>query len=170
MRKKLMLAAMIASIFALAGISAGAEDASGEKVVKDGSVVKLHYTLTVDGDKVDSSEGKEPLEFTVGRNQVVPGFEKGVMGLRKGDKKSFKVSPEEGYGPEDPEAFQEVPRDRLPAGIELKEGMTLGAQGPEGQFRPVTISKLKETTVVINFNHPLAGKTLNFDVEVVEIQ
>ncbi len=141
-------------------------------VVADGKTVKINYTLTVDGKVVDSSKGRQPLEFKVGTHQMIPGFEKAVMGMKVGEKKSFRVKPEEGYGPVNPKAFQEVPKKQLPAlpaGVTLKAGMTLLAQGKDGRRIPVTIKEVKKDVVVIDFNHPLAGKTLNFDVEVVGI-
>jgi FKBP-type peptidyl-prolyl cis-trans isomerase 2 len=100
---------------------------------------------------------------------VIPGFEKAIMGMKTGEKKSFQVSPEEGYGPKDPEAMQEVSRDRLAPDIKPAVGMKLYATGQGGQVITATIVEVKEDAVVLDFNHPLAGKTLNFDVEIVEI-
>jgi FKBP-type peptidyl-prolyl cis-trans isomerase 2 len=142
----------------------------GTAVVADGRTVKVNYTLTVDGKVVDSSKGRQPLEFTAGAHQMIPGFEKAVMGMKAGQKKSFKVKPEEGYGSVDPKAIREVPKKQLPAGVTPKAGMTLYAQTQEGKPFPVMIKEVKKETVVLDFNHPLAGKTLNFDVEVVEIK
>ena len=138
-------------------------------MISEGKSVKVNYTLTVDGTVVDSSKGREPLEFKAGSHQMIPGFEKAVMGMKVGEKKSFKVSPADGYGMEDPRAIQEIPKNQLPAGITPKAGMTLYAQSKTGQRIPVRVVDVKKDVVVMNFNHPLAGKTLNFDVEVVEI-
>jgi FKBP-type peptidyl-prolyl cis-trans isomerase 2 len=153
-------------------VPAGAAEKTkkGTAVVADGKTVKVNYTLTVDGKVVDSSKGREPLEFKAGAHQMIPGFEKGVMGMKAGEKKSFTVKPEEGYGQVNPKAFQEVPKKKLPADVKPKAGMTLYAQGKEGQPIPVTIKEVKKDVVVMDFNHPLAGKTLNFDVEVVEVK
>ena len=92
------------------------------------------------------------------------------MGMKVGEKKSFKVAPEEGYGIADPNAIQKVPKDQLPPEIAPKAGMMLTAQGKDGQSMPVKIVEVKDDVVVMDFNHPLAGKTLNFDVEIKEIQ
>jgi FKBP-type peptidyl-prolyl cis-trans isomerase 2 len=139
-------------------------------VIADGKSVKVNYTLTVDGKVVDSSKGRQPLEFKAGTHQMIPGFEKEVIGMKVGEKKSFKVKPEDGYGPVNPKAYREVPKKQLPAGVTPKAGMTLFAQGQNGQQIPVKIKEVKKDVVVIDFNHPLAGKTLNFDVEVVEVK
>jgi FKBP-type peptidyl-prolyl cis-trans isomerase 2 len=156
--------------FVVSSEGAEKEKKGGTLVVSEGKSVKVHYTLTVDGKVVDSSNGREPLQFKAGSHEMIPGFEKGVMGMKVGEKKSFKVSPEEGYGPENPKAIQNIPKNQLPPDITPKAGMTLYAQGKNGQRVPVRVIEVKEDVVVMNFNHPLAGKTLNFDVEVVEIQ
>jgi FKBP-type peptidyl-prolyl cis-trans isomerase SlpA len=138
-------------------------------MVQDGSKIKVHYTLTVEGSTVDSSEGKAPLEVTVGQDQLISGFENAMMGMKQGEKKSFTVSPEEGYGPENLEAFKEVPKSQLPEDITPEVGMTLYAKASNGQQIPLNISDVKEDVIIVNMNHPLAGKTLNFDIEIVEI-
>lgn len=138
--------------------------------VANGTTVKVHYKLTVDDKVMDSSEGKEPLEFKVGVKQMIPGFEKAIMGMKIGEKKSFEVLPEEGYGKEDPQAFQEVPKAKLPKDITPQAGMTLYVKGPDDRPYPVKIQEVKDDTVIMNFNHPLAGKTLKFEVEVVDIK
>lgn len=142
----------------------------GTAVVADGKTVKVNYTLTVDNKVVDSSKAGQPIEFKEGAHQMITGFEKAVMGMKVGEKKSFKVKPEEGYGPVNPKAVQDVPKKQLPANITPKAGMTLYAQKKEGLQVPVKIKEVKKDVVVIDFNHPLAGKTLNFDVEVVAIK
>ncbi len=133
-------------------------------------MVKVHYTLTVEGKVIDSSKGREPLEFQVGGRQMIQGFEKALMGMRVGEKKSFQVSPGEGYGQEDPRGIQEVSRDKLPSDINPEVGMTLYARGSKGQTIPARIIEVRKDVVVMNFNHPLAGKTLNFEVEIIEIK
>jgi FKBP-type peptidyl-prolyl cis-trans isomerase SlyD len=152
--------------------SQAAESAKKGKalVVSEGKSVKVEYTLTVDGKVIDSSKGRQPLEFTAGSHQVVPGFEKAVMGMKVGEKKSFKVKPEEGYGAENPKAIRDIPRKELPADVTPKAGMTLYAQAKNGQHFPVKIVEVKKDVVVMDFNHPLAGKTLNFDVQVIDIK
>ena len=167
-----LLLGLIAVLLFSAAFSEAAEKGKKKGAVKvaEGSSVKLNYTLTVDGKVVDSSKGHEPLEFKVGSHQVIPGFEKAVLGMKVGEKKSFTVSPEEGYGPVNPKAFQEIPRKQLPSEITPKAGMTLYAQGKDNRPVPVRIKEVKGDVVVMDFNHPLAGKTLNFDIEVVEIK
>lgn len=137
--------------------------------VTEGNTVKVLYTLTVDGNVIDSSVNNEPFEFLVGDRQVIPGFEHAVLGMKIGDKKSFQLSPADGYGEVDPDAFQEFPLTDLPADIIPETGMTLQAMSPEGQPVIVTVKEVKEDTVVMDFNHPLAGKTLDFDIEIVGI-
>ena len=139
-------------------------------LVAEGSMVKVNYTLTVDGNVVDRSEEGEPLEFKVGGSQVIPGFEEALVGMKVGEKKSFELSPDKGYGHQDPRAIQTVTKDKLPSDITPEVGMILHAQMPNGQPMTMRIIEVNEDTIVVNLNHPLAGKTLNFDVEVVEIQ
>jgi FKBP-type peptidyl-prolyl cis-trans isomerase 2 len=163
----------IVTVLSLSAISSGGAEKTEKGdalVVVEGKTVKVNYSLEVDGKVLDSSEGREPLEFKVGSGQMIPGFEKGVMGMKVGEKKSFKVSPEDGYGPEDPKAILDVPISKLPPEIKPEAGMTLYAQAPDGRKVPVRIMEVKDDVVVMNFNHPLAGKTLNFDVEVLEIK
>jgi len=138
--------------------------------IAEKTLVKLNYKGTLeDGSVFDTSEGREPLEFVFGLGMIIPGLEEGIKGLKTGDKKSIKVSSDKAYGPKQPEAMQEVPKDQLPKDAELKVGMQLAAQGPQGVI-PVTISEIKDTTIVVDFNHPLAGKDLTFDVEIVEVK
>ncbi len=138
--------------------------------VTNGNLVKVHYTLTVEGKVVDSSRGQEPWEFHVGMHQAIPGFEKAIKDMKVGEIKSFQVSPDEGYGQDDPEGIYEESRDKLPPDIVPEVGMTLYAYGPNNQCIPARIMEVKKDVVVINFNHPLAGKTLNFEAEIVEIK
>jgi FKBP-type peptidyl-prolyl cis-trans isomerase 2 len=138
--------------------------------VADGNLVKVHYTLTVDGKVYDSTRGKEPFEFQVGMHQVIPGFEKALKDMKVGEIKSFQLSPDDGYGPEDSNCFREVSRGELPTEMKPEVGMELYAHGPDNQTIPVRIKEIKEDVVVMNFNHPLAGKTLNYEVEIMDIK
>jgi FKBP-type peptidyl-prolyl cis-trans isomerase SlyD len=147
-----------------------AQSDKGEKVVKDGSVVSLQYTLTgEDGKPIESNKGKEPLKYTQGQHQIVPGLEREIAGMKVGSEKHVKVKPEDGYGPVNPNAFQEVPKEQVPA-EGLKVGTVLAARGPQGQVIPVRIHQIKDKTVVVDLNHPMAGKTLVFDVKVLNIE
>ncbi len=163
------LAIVLGLVTALAAQAAAAAKKGGPAVA-DGKTVKVNYTLKVDGKVVDSSEGRQPLEFKEGSHQMIPGFEKAVMGMKAGQKKSFTLKPEDGYGQVNPKAYREIPKKQLPPNVTPKAGMTLVAQGQDGRKMPVRIKEVKKDTVVIDFNHPLAGKTLNFDVEVVEVK
>lgn len=167
-----VLLAVIIGLSVLAAYSEAAEKDKKEEtvVISEGKTVKVNYTLTVEGKEVDSSKGRGPLEFKPGSHQVIPGFEKAVMGMKIGEKKSFKVAPEDGYGPEDPTARQNVPKNQLPPEITPKAGMMLMAHAKDGQSIPVKIVEVKDDVVVMDLNHPLAGKTLNFDIEVLEIK
>ncbi len=149
----------------------GAEQSIKEDVplVTDGKKVRVHYTLTVEGNIIYSSRKHGPMEIQVGSRQAIPGFEKAIKGMKVGEKKSFEVSPEEGYGLENPKARQEISRDKLPPDIKPEPGMTLHASDKNNLPMPVKIMEVKKDVVVINLNHPLAGKTLKFEVEIIEI-
>jgi peptidylprolyl isomerase len=137
---------------------------------KSGDTVKIHYTGTLDdGNQFDSSAGREPLEFTVGSGQVIPGFDKAVEGMAVGDSKTVNIPAEDAYGPRHDQLVQEVPRSALPDDLEPEIGMGLQAQGPDGQFMDLTITALSEEAITVDGNHPLAGQALNFDLELVEI-
>ena len=139
-------------------------------VIKDGSTVSLEYTLTGDDGKViDTNKGKEPLRYIDGREQIIPGLEKALEGLPPGAEKKVTVKPADGYGEVDPKNFQEVPKQTVPADS-LKVGTTLVAHTPEGQEFPVRVHEIKENTVVVDMNHPLAGKTLFFEVKVLDVK
>ena len=147
-----------------------AEKSKEINVVKDGTVVSLQYTLSgEDGKTIESNKGKEPLKYTQGNHQIVPGLEKGLAGMKMGEEKRVKVTPEEGYGPVDPKGFQEFPKEKIPS-EGLKVGAVLMAKGPQGQQVPVRVHEIKEKSVVLDLNHPMAGKTLVFDVKVLDIQ
>jgi FKBP-type peptidyl-prolyl cis-trans isomerase 2 len=167
-----LLMGFIAAAWFFAVPTHGAEEASkeGPDVVSEGKSVKVHYTLTVDGKVIDSSGGREPLEFKAGNKEMIPGFEKALMGMKAGGIKSFQVSPQDAYGMEDPRAVIDIPKNQLPPEITPQAGMTLQAQAKNGQIMAVRIVEVKEDVVVMDFNHPLAGKTLNFDVEVLEVK
>jgi FKBP-type peptidyl-prolyl cis-trans isomerase SlyD len=139
-------------------------------VVQAGSVVSFDYTLTDDDGKViDSSKGKQPMSYTHGKGEIIPGLERELTGMAVGAEKKVKVKPEEGYGPIDPKAFQEIPKEKLPPEA-LNVGTVLMAQGPQGQGVPVRVHEIKEQTVIMDFNHPLAGKALSFDVKITDIK
>jgi FKBP-type peptidyl-prolyl cis-trans isomerase 2 len=139
-------------------------------VAKSGDKVRIHYTGTLsDGSVFDSSEGREPLEFTLGSGQVIPGFDAGVTGMSVGEKKTVEIPCDQAYGPSHSEAIQDVPREQIPAEIPLEVGMQLQMQAPTGQVVPVTVVKITEEAVTLDANHALAGKDLTFALELVEI-
>ena len=136
-------------------------------MIENGSKVKVHYTGKLEDNNVfDSSVEREPLEFTVGQGQLIPGFEQGVMGLTTGDKKTIEIEPEQAYGPVREDLINEVPKENLPEGVEV--GHMLQAQTEQGPIN-VKVIELNETTGKVDANHPLAGKKLIFDLEVVEV-
>jgi len=139
--------------------------------IADNVYVSFDYELTLDsGEKVDSTSDRQPLGFIAGYGQIIPGLEKGMMGMKVGDSSKISVAPEDAYGPAKPELMQDVPRSRFPADVEPKPGMTFQGQGPQGPI-VVSVKEIKdEDTVVVDFNHPLAGKKLHFDVNIVEVR
>jgi len=141
-----------------------------KRVVGENDVVSLEYTLTVDGEVVDSSEGHEPIEFIQGQGHIIPGLEKAVYGMAVGESKTVTVAPAEGYGEEDPNAFVEVPKSEFPPEIPMEVGTPLQLRDHQGQVFDAFIAEIKEDSAVLNFNHPLAGKTLNFQVKVVGLR
>ncbi len=139
--------------------------------VEKGSVVSVDYELHLgDGKVVDASEPGEPLAYIHGEGQIVPGLERALEGLSTGDARQVVVSPDDGYGAHDARGVQEVPRNAFPAGMDPQPGMELVAQGPQGESVPFVIREVKPETVVIDLNHPLAGKTLHFAVTVREVR
>ncbi len=135
--------------------------------IEKGSVVEIDYTLHLgDGELVDASEPDEPLTYLHGEGQIVPGLESALEGLGIGDKKQVVVAPAEGYGEHDPRGVQEVPKQAFPSDFQPEVGMELTAEGPGGEAVPFSVREVKPDAVVIDLNHPLAGKTLHFDVTV----
>lgn len=137
---------------------------------KTGDTVHFHYTGTLsDGSVFDSSEGREPLAFTLGSGQIIPGLDAALDGMTVGEAKTVTIPPEQAYGPRDPQARQAVPRDQIPADIPLEPGTMLQMQTPDGQAIPVTVAEADDQQVVLDANHPLAGQELTFAVEIVAI-
>jgi FKBP-type peptidyl-prolyl cis-trans isomerase SlyD len=150
--------------------SATAEKTKNDRVVKDGMMVSLDYTLkNPEGKVIETSKGREPLKYIHGQKMMIPGLEKELTGMKVGGEKHVTVKPEDGYGKINPNAVQEVPKEKVPENA-LKVGAVLAARSPEGMVVPMTVKQIKEKTVVMDMNHPMAGKTLVFDVKVVDIQ
>ena len=138
--------------------------------IENGNKVKLEYTGTLeDGTVFDSSEKHgQPLEFEVGAKQMIPGFEKNVLGMEKGQENEFTLQSADAYGDPNPQLIKKLPRDKLPEG-DLKPGTVLGMQLPDGQQMPARIAEIDEKEVTLDLNHPLAGKVLHFKIKVVDV-
>ena len=137
---------------------------------KAGDTVAIHYTGTLaDGSQFDSSEGRDPLRFTLGSGQIIAGLDAAITGMSQGEKKSVTIAAAEAYGDHRPEAVQAVPRAQIPAEIPLEVGGGLQVQTPNGQTIPVTVTSVTDEEVTLDANHPLAGKDLTFAVELIEI-
>lgn len=140
------------------------------KQVKEGDVVKVHYTgKLTNGEQFDSSTGREPLEFTVGAGQMIKGFDAAMPGMNLGEKKTINIAPEDAYGHRSEEAIIEFPKANVPEDMKLEAGMPLTLSNQAGQPVPVIVVEVKEEIVVLDANHFLAGQELIFDIELVEI-
>ena len=138
--------------------------------VKANDTVKVHYTgKLTNGQVFDSSLEREPLEFTLGQGMLIPGFEKGILDMAVNEKKTLEIPSEEAYGDVKPELVQEVMKSELPSEIEPKVGMGLVSKTPDGREIPLVVSEIKEESIMVDANHPLAGKDLIFEVELIEI-
>ena len=170
---RLRLAGLFAMIAFIAGaqvFAASAAKPKDDRVVRDAMLVSLDYTVkTADGKLVETSKGSRPLRYIHGKKMMIPGLEKELTGMKIGAEKHVTVKPEEGYGKLNPKAVQEVPKEKVPPNA-LKIGAVLVGTDKNGSPMPMTVREIKEKTVVMDLNHPLAGKTLVFDVKVVDIQ
>ncbi len=139
--------------------------------IADKTYVAIDYTLTLEsGQEIDKSPEGQPLGFITGTGQIIPGLEKALMGRIAGDSAKVVVEPEDAYGPVKDDLFQEVPSSQFPSDVDVKPGMAFEAQGPSGPFM-ITIAKINDNdTVTVDLNHPMAGKQLHFDVNVVEVR
>lgn len=150
--------------------SAQAVNLKSATSVQEGSIVSIEYTLKDDGGKViESNVGKEPLTYIHGAGQIIRGLEKELYEMKVGEQKNISVKPEEGYGLSDRKAVQEVLREKIPAESQ-RVGATLMTKAPDGRTIPMRIQEIREKTVIVDFNHPLAGRTLNFDVRITEVK
>jgi peptidylprolyl isomerase len=138
---------------------------------KEGDKVKVHYHGRLrNGETFDSSEGRAPLEFTVGAGQMIKGFDEGVKGMQVGDKKTVEIGADEAYGQREAGNMIEFPNDQFPEGMNPEPGMQLMLSNGEGQQFPVVVAEVKENSVILDANHPLAGQDLVFDIEMVDIE
>ena len=138
--------------------------------IADGQVVSMEYTLQVDGEVVDSSKGNGPLEFIQGTGNIIPGLERELYGLVTGDNRQVSVAPADGYGEMDSEAFIDVPRGEFPDNIPLEKGVEIQVRDQSGHPMYARIDSITDESIRLDFNHPLAGKTLNFDVTIVGVR
>ena len=139
-------------------------------VVADDVVVSLEYILTVNGEVVDTTEGDDPIEFIQGHENIISGLERELYGLKVGDKKQVSVLAKDAYGEIDPDAVVEVPRRDIPKDIPVKLGTELTVRNEDGELLDARITSVSKDTVQLDFNHPLAGKDLKFDVTVVGLR
>ena len=145
--------------------------AGGKKmVIEKGRKVSFDYTLKVDGKVVDSSKERGPFQYIQGEGKIIKGLSKRMEGLTIGEERDFSIPPEEAYGEVNPQAFYEIPKESLPKEIIPKPGTMLQMRTPDGHILPVRISQVKDKSVVLDLNHPLAGKTLQFHIKIVDIQ
>ncbi|WP_456386335.1 FKBP-type peptidyl-prolyl cis-trans isomerase [Desulfolithobacter sp.] len=138
--------------------------------ISEGKQVSIEYTVTLDtSETIDTNVGQEPLTYTQGAGEIIPGLEKAVEGMTAGESMTTTIDPEDAYGPTNPEALVEVPRDHLPPEA-WEVGAQLRAEGPDGQTVEGVVAELRDETAIVDFNHPLAGKTLHFEVKIIDVQ
>ncbi len=164
--KKFLVGSFVLVVMGMLNLCAYADG----PVVSVGKKVTLDYTLTVDSKDLETSVGKTPLTYVAGNRNIIPGLEAQLNGMRINEEKVINVAAKDAYGDVDPKAFREFPITSLPKGVEPKVGMILAASAPDGSKFPTVISELKGDKVVLNFNHPLAGKALTFKVKILKIE
>ncbi|UCE84706.1 MAG: FKBP-type peptidyl-prolyl cis-trans isomerase [Deltaproteobacteria bacterium] len=161
---------LVASLCALPIAAAFAGEKEKPIVVEDGKQVSIEYTLTLaDGSTADSNVGGEPLQYEQGSGRILPALEAQLAGLKVNESKHVELSADEGYGPVNPEAFQEVEAVQIPEEAR-SVGAVLLASSDSGQQRPVRVHEVREDKVVLDLNHPLAGESLIFDVKILAIE
>ena len=138
---------------------------------KNGDIVEVHYTGTLEDDTVfDTSEGRDPLKFTLGAGQMIPGFEQAVLGMKIGESKNFTIPADEAYGPYDDDLLIVINREDLSPDLDPEVGQQLQMPRPGGGISIVTVTNVTDTTITIDSNHFLAGKDLTFEIELMSIQ
>ena len=172
MLKKIYISAVVAVVLLALGFGVNyylSQKGKDEMTIKNGSKVSLNYKLTVDGVLVDSSDGKAPLVFEHGQGQIIPGLEAELEGMKKGDKKAVTIPPEAAYGPHIEDGVKTVERSTFQNADELQVGGVVSGQAGDQQFQAI-ITELTDKEVTLDLNHPLAGKTLAFEIEVVSVE
>lgn len=139
-------------------------------VIKDGSKVAFEYTLTVDGNVVDSSQGGAPLSYVQGDGKMIPGLTSQLAGMKVAEEKTIEVKPEDGYGMPNPAGIKEIPMSAVPKDLKPEVGMVLQMQDEAGKLFPAKVTEIKADSLIVDLNHPLAGKTLIFKVKIASIQ
>lgn len=163
------LLSLLALTLVPVAVWAQSRPADSSPAIEAGSNVEIEYTLSEQGGgPIESSKGKGPVSFVHGEQQLLPGLERALVGMRAGEQRKVVVKPEDGYGTVDPTAVREVPKSMMPP-ESLKVGLLLLARDAQGEQRPVRVKEVKGDTVVLDLNHPLAGKTLVFDVRVLSV-
>jgi len=141
------------------------------KTAQKGDTVAVEYTGKLEtGETFDTSKGKPPLEFEIGKGMVIKGFDEGIIGMNVGEEKDITIAPEDGYGKRSEKYVKELPKKSVPNDLEIKEGLLLIFKREDGMRIPATVREIKDDTVKVDFNHPLAGKNLKFHVKLVEIK
>lgn len=163
--KRLFAVAIMASMFLLTSVAKGQA-----QMIADGKKVTFDYTLTVDGKVADTSVGKQPIEYTQGTGQLIKGLESRMAGMKVGEEKTIQVPSAEGYGPVLPNAVQTFPKTFFPKDFELKVGQVVPLQNKEGQTFPATVKEIQADQVLLDLNHPMAGKDLTFDIKIIAIK
>jgi FKBP-type peptidyl-prolyl cis-trans isomerase SlyD len=138
--------------------------------VEQGREVTIDYTMSVEGNVLDSTSGRGPAHYTQGKDDILPALSKNLEGMHSGDEKTVVLGPDDAYGKVNPEAVKEIPRTAFPAGITLAPGAFLPITAPNGKTFPVRVLQVKPESVVVDFNHPLAGKTVSFHIKIVSIK
>ncbi len=137
---------------------------------QDNNKVRVHYTGSLDdGTEFGSSQGEDPVEFTIGNDEIIPGVENAVKGMEEGEEKRVSIPPEEGYGERSDQAVMEVPKSDLPEDVEPEVGTELQGKTEDGNTVRLRVTEVKDESVTVDANHPLAGQNLNFDIKLVEI-
>jgi FKBP-type peptidyl-prolyl cis-trans isomerase SlyD len=139
-------------------------------LVQDGQVISMEYTLRVDGAILDASGPDQPLEFIQGQGQIIPGLEAMLYGMGVGESKQVVVAPADGYGELDSAAYADIPRAQVPPHIPLEVGLELQVRGQDGQAHQARITQVSDEAIRLDFNHPLAGKELHFDVKIAALR
>ncbi len=138
--------------------------------IREGDRVQVHYTGKLQsGEVFDSSQGREPLDLTIGEGKIIPGFEQALLGMQTGDKKSFDLTPDQAFGERKDELVHVIQKEQIPSDIKLEIGMQLALEGQQKEPIPAQVVDISESTVTLDTNHPLAGKDITFEVDVVEI-